>query len=253
MDYGTTHAATRRSARWPRLATLTACAALLCIPAIASADVPTVTTLPGDPTLTTDTYALLSGIVNPNGATTSYHFEWGPTSAYGQTTPETQAGNGKADVNVDISIDQLKPATTYHYRLVASVVQTDPAAPPTTVVGGDQVVKTAPALAIGFIGKQAHVSKLGKALVQVRCAGPVDEVCSGRLTLTASTDGKKARSVGSIAYNLAVGKKKTLRVTLSAAARKALAAATGQKLAATASAKTTGIKKPLVKQLALAA
>jgi hypothetical protein len=252
MDYGTTQAATRRSARWPRLATLTACAALLCIPAAASADVPTVTTLPGDPTLTTDTYALLSGIVNPNGVATSYHFEWGPTTAYGQTTPETQAGNGKADVNVDISLDQLKPATSYHYRLVASVVQSDPTAPPTTVAGTDQVLKTAPALAISFVSTQAHVSKLGKALVQVRCVGPVDEVCSGRLTLTAATGGTKARAVGSIAYKLAVGSKKTLRVKLSAAARKALAAATGQKLSATASAKTSGIKQPLVKRLSLA-
>jgi hypothetical protein len=252
MDYGTTQAATRRSARRPRLATLTACAALLCIPAAASADGPTVTTLPGDPTLITDTYALLSGIVNPNGVATSYHFEWGPTTAYGQSTPETQAGNGKADVNVDISLDELKPATTYHYRLVASVVQADPSAPPATVAGVDEVVKTAPSLAIGFIGKQAHVSKLGKALVQVRCVGPVDDVCSGRLTLTAALDGKTARTVGSVAYKLAVGSKKTLRVKLSAAARTALATATGQKLGATASAKTSGIKQPLVKQLALA-
>jgi len=99
-------------------AALAICGALL-VPGVALAADPTVETLPADATLLTDSYALLSGNLNPNGTDVVYRFEWGRTATYGHTTPTTSAGNGKADVPVDISLDTLKPNTTYHYRLVA--------------------------------------------------------------------------------------------------------------------------------------
>src|SRR3954454_11338292 len=98
-------------------ASLAACGALL-VPGVAFAADPTVETLPADTTLVTDSYALLSGTLNPNGTDVAYRIDWARTAPYGHTTPVTSAGNGKADVPVDISLDALKPNTTYHYRLV---------------------------------------------------------------------------------------------------------------------------------------
>ncbi len=68
---------------------------------------------------TTATGAQLSGGVYPNGIDTTYWWEYGPTTAYGQQTPATDIGSGTAPVAVSDSLTGLSPGTTYHYRLVA--------------------------------------------------------------------------------------------------------------------------------------
>ena len=65
------------------------------------------------------TEATLNGTVNPNGATTSYYFEYGPTTAYGTKTSEVGAGSGWTDVNASTTITGLTPGS-YHFRVVAS-------------------------------------------------------------------------------------------------------------------------------------
>jgi hypothetical protein len=65
--------------------------------------------------------AVLNGRVNPLGQQTTYHFEYGETDAYGKTVPaaaEDVAGNGFAFRLASSGVAGLKPATTYHYRLV---------------------------------------------------------------------------------------------------------------------------------------
>lgn len=63
--------------------------------------------------------ALLRGTVNPNGASTSYEFQLGLTTAYGTTTHERGAGAGRKPIAVQASATGLIPGTVYHYRLVA--------------------------------------------------------------------------------------------------------------------------------------
>jgi hypothetical protein len=63
--------------------------------------------------------ALLTGVVLPAGNETSYHFEYGPTTAYGAQTPTAAAGNGAAKVPVGQPVAGLVPGVTYHYALVA--------------------------------------------------------------------------------------------------------------------------------------
>jgi hypothetical protein len=64
----------------------------------------------------TQTTVTLTGTVTPNGAQTTYFFQYGPTTLYGLTTPPTIATKKTA---VAVPVAGLAPFTTYHYRLVA--------------------------------------------------------------------------------------------------------------------------------------
>ena len=84
---------------------------------------------PDAPTATTQaatnvalTTATLTGTSNPSGAATTYHFEWGTTTGYGQQAPVPDAavGSDTADHAVTQTLTGLAPGTTYHYRLVAT-------------------------------------------------------------------------------------------------------------------------------------
>jgi len=66
--------------------------------------------------------AKLLGAIIPGDDEASYEFEWGTTSAYGNTTPETP-GNlaaGEEPVAVEAQLTGLIPGQTYHYRLLAT-------------------------------------------------------------------------------------------------------------------------------------
>jgi Fibronectin type III domain len=63
--------------------------------------------------------AQLQGGVYPNGTDTTYWWEYGTTSAYGQTTNPNDIGAGTDPVQVSDPLTGLSPGATYHYRLVA--------------------------------------------------------------------------------------------------------------------------------------
>ena len=66
--------------------------------------------------------AKLGALVNPGGIQTSYRFEYGPTSAYGSSTPfpEGSVGEGLESHAVWAAASSLAAGATYHYRVVAS-------------------------------------------------------------------------------------------------------------------------------------
>jgi len=78
---------------------------------------PTVTT--GGATKITATSVRLVGTVDPNGAKTTYLFQYGNTDLYGTSTPITVAGSGTTKLTIKAEVGALAPATTFHYRLVA--------------------------------------------------------------------------------------------------------------------------------------
>ena len=216
--------------------------------AFAATKPPTVSTSPADPSSVTDTYALLSGVVNPNGANTSYWFEWGTTTAYAQSTPATNAGAGTADVPVDVSLDGLTPHTVYHFRIVAQPAgSTDPS---TVVDGPDVAFITANALTLRIVGGQAPVSG-GRAKLSVHCLGPVDDTCQGHLNLHGTVGGRSV-GFGSGPYSVDVGKANTVGVVLSPAALKALTKARNHHARVTATTKPSGSTATTTKQLILA-
>ncbi|MBV9424612.1 MAG: hypothetical protein JOZ98_17000 [Solirubrobacterales bacterium] len=62
---------------------------------------------------------VLHGTVNPNGAATTYVFQWGLTTGYGAAGAPRSAGAGTRSVAVRVTAGGLIPGTVYHYRLVA--------------------------------------------------------------------------------------------------------------------------------------
>jgi len=79
---------------------------------------PAVITLPA--TNVAAASATLNGNLNPNGLATTYYFEYGTSTNYGQSTPVIQAGNGTVMMAVNAGITGLQAGTTYHFRLVGS-------------------------------------------------------------------------------------------------------------------------------------
>lgn len=66
--------------------------------------------------------AVVTGSVNPHGAATTWYFQYGlaTDTGYGSRTPDASAGSGAIGISVSVSLAGLEPATSYHYRIVAS-------------------------------------------------------------------------------------------------------------------------------------
>jgi hypothetical protein len=89
----------------------------------------TFTTAPGQVTVDTQgppyasamtpNSATLNDVVNPNGADTKYHFEYGTDMSYGSSTADADAGSAPGEVAAPAPATGLQPSTTYHFRVVA--------------------------------------------------------------------------------------------------------------------------------------
>ena len=86
-------------------------------PLAAAAVTPSVST--GAPSGQTVKTATLNGTVNPNGAPTSYWFEYGTSRSYGLRTGSRDAGSGDSNRPVSAGVSGLSASTTYHFRLIA--------------------------------------------------------------------------------------------------------------------------------------
>lgn len=63
--------------------------------------------------------AQLNANIDPRGSETTYHFQYGKTPDYGQTTPAIGIGDGQGGQSVSASINGLED-TTYHFRVIAT-------------------------------------------------------------------------------------------------------------------------------------
>jgi plastocyanin len=79
--------------------------------------------------------ATLRGSVGPNGEATTYFFEWGITSGYGQVTSELPAGEDHTVHSELAHLTGLAAGAVYHYRIVAKN-------PLGTTPGADQMFTT---------------------------------------------------------------------------------------------------------------
>jgi len=195
---------------------------------------PTVTT--GPATAVTDHSATLGGSVDGMSAPTSYHFEYGPTTAYGSVTPSADAGYG--GVAAAATVGALSPVTIYHYRLVASnaggvtegadqtftTVATAPALPPATTPSS--ATTTSSTTRKGFAGVKVVSTRLtfSGRFITLRLSCPHGTVgrCLGRTRLTAPGHKTSPITLGRAGFSIAAGKQARVTLRISRAGRRRL-------------------------------
>jgi len=64
--------------------------------------------------------ARLNAGINPHGQATTFRFEYGTSTAYGNQTGLHGAGNGTKAIRVSAAVSHLTPGTTYHFRIMAT-------------------------------------------------------------------------------------------------------------------------------------
>jgi hypothetical protein len=84
---------------------------------------------------------ITGGTITPSFSQTSYHVDYGTTTAYGTFTNATNAGEGGLAQPVAAALSRLKPQTLYHFRFVASNAAG-------TVASADQTFTTSQATAV---------------------------------------------------------------------------------------------------------
>jgi hypothetical protein len=68
----------------------------------------------------TTSSAHLSAALDPNGAVTTYYFQYGRSTSYGNRTARITVPAGSTPIAVAADISGLKPYTRYHWRLYAT-------------------------------------------------------------------------------------------------------------------------------------
>ena len=180
----------------------------------------------GTATKLTASGATLNGIVNPRSSATTYYFQWGKTTAYGNSAPTQGAsvGSDGADHAVSRPITGLAPNTVYHFRLVASN------ASGFTSLGPDATFKTRKP----SFGAKTRVS-LALATSRVPPSGRFGVRIANRnpFAITGRIGGKAVGRTGAIAtfsstvaakrFRVAAKSRKTVKLKLSARQRRRLA------------------------------
>jgi hypothetical protein len=95
------------------------------------------------------TTVTLAAKLNPEGKETTYHFEYGTSESYGQSTPSDSLPAGFESEAVEADLEELIPEATYHFRLVATNhCNASEPAEECTVKGPDTTFTTLPAVVI---------------------------------------------------------------------------------------------------------
>ncbi|HEX3691599.1 MAG TPA: hypothetical protein VHV28_18005 [Solirubrobacteraceae bacterium] len=179
------------------------------------------------------TTATVSGTVNPEGARTSVSFQFGTTTAYGQTTAPATTGPDNAADAVSAALTGLPVGTTIHYRAVAT---NDFG----TQVGADQTLTTqSPPAPVAGKASVGHARVSGKTVsVPITCTGDTSCKVSLKLTVIETHRGHKLIAVsarkaklthktvvlGTASATIKAGRKATVHISLNGTGRHLLAA-----------------------------
>jgi hypothetical protein len=178
--------------------------------------------------------ATVSGTVNPEGARASVSFQFGTTTAYGQSTAVQTTGPDNAADAISAALTGLPAGTTFHYRAVAT-------SDFGTQVGADQTVTTQnpPAPPVAGTASVGHARVAQNTVsVPITCTGSTSCTVSLKLTATKTLRGHKVIAVsarktkvthrtvvlGTTSATIAAGHTATVRISLNGTGRRLLAA-----------------------------
>lgn len=168
------------------------------------------------PTGVGTTSATLNGSVNPQEAAVNVSFQFGATTACGQTTAAQKTAASNSTVGFSAKLTGLAPATTihYHYRAVAT-------SDFGTFVGADQTLKTAtppPPPGPGHTSVGKAKVRGTTASVRASCKGAAGATCKLVLRMTVT---EKIRSHKIIAIT-ARKRQKTRKVVVTVGSARGL-------------------------------
>lgn len=154
------------------------------------------------------TSATLTARIDPNNEPTTYHFEWGHSTAYGSRIPadfDAVAGSGGQPVRVTASLTDLEPNTHYHFRVIATSAAGTTEGPDQEFVTLDEaglpdsraaeLVSPADKRPQGFVGNVAdrqvyeQASTDGSAFAYQMVFGVPDATTGGNVAYMAVRDG----------------------------------------------------------------
>jgi hypothetical protein len=173
------------------------------------------TAITGSATDITANSATISGDLNPNGFNTTYYFQWGTSTSYGNTTaPSTVPAQNTPINGIAAGLTGLSVGTTYHYQFVATNSSG-------TYFGGDMSFTTASTITIqgqtftystnnGAVTITAYAGPGGAVPIPSAIAGfPVtaiaDSVFFGQGNLTSVTLPDTLTSLGASVFGLCSG------------------------------------------------
>jgi hypothetical protein len=165
----------------------------------------------GPATSVTSTTATVNGVAVTLSPSSAWAFEYGPTQAYGHTTPGAAVGIGLTAVTATLS--GLTPNTTYHYRLV--VLEGSSLLPVDWSTGADATFTTAPAVTYGTVslpGPRLAV-RGDKVMVPLLCTGGL---CKGTVSLRAHGRHGASARCGTTRVSLSDGERRTVEPQIGA-------------------------------------
>jgi hypothetical protein len=172
------------------------------------------------------TLAQLNGTVYPDGLDAFWAFQYGTSaSAYGEQSAAVGPLSGTDPVVVATLIRDLKPGTTYHFRLVAVRGEGGTSGDATGYTGADATFTTPGASSAGRAGGHARAVlrsrtlpvRRGATLIPWACAGARGAVCKGKASLTVRTrtSGRiETVKCGAGSFSVASGKHAAMRAVL---------------------------------------
>jgi CSLREA domain-containing protein len=171
-----------------------------------------------------ETSATVAGQITPNARATTWHVEFGRTTAYGSRTPDQPLAAGLAPVAVTVALTALPARTVTHYRLVATNADG-------TTNGADATFTTSTFPGVTIVKRTLRSSARGRVPVIVACPSGVSGSCTGTLSMAAKIPrGKKKPKAKTVTlahsgFTISPGSRKTIRLRLSSHGRALLRAA----------------------------
>jgi hypothetical protein len=135
-------------------------------------------TLP--PSSVHSTFASVRGGIPAYSEAVTVEFQYGPTTAYGQTSEPQQIPATGLSAGISGTLLGLTASTTYHYRL-AVITSTG-----TQYANDETLTTTAPAPVFISVGGDLLKVIHGRAQMLLGCSGELDDVCQGQVQLTAT-------------------------------------------------------------------
>ncbi|HWF73737.1 MAG TPA: hypothetical protein VG186_10365 [Solirubrobacteraceae bacterium] len=231
------------SSRFRILAAAIMCGAAITLVGAGVGDAASTPALTGHASSVSGTSAQLNGTIDPGGLDTFWAFQYGTSTAYGQTTSPVPL-NGTSKMAVSTVIRGLQAGTTYHFRLIAVQGAAGTSGESTGFVADDVTFTTSGSPSITTSsqnGKKHAKASLRSRTLHVRgratlipwgCSGSAGAVC--KITMSLSAKGKSGSvSCGTGTFSASTGKRRSVRVALKTKCLALVSAARHHRLGAT--------------------